>query len=504
MKRLAAILIAALFATAFAGRSSDTLNVAFERTMLTLDTYATSERLALIIAHNVGDTLIHRNAETNEFEPHIATAWEFTSPLELEIQLREDVKFHNGDPLTAEDVAATFNWVVGEGAGLAGTGTLQWIDHAEALDPYTVRITAKGLTPTAIETLSLVGVIYPASIIGKEGGAVELGQHPVGTGPYRFVSNANNQIRFERFDDYFVGSKRLPEIQHLVIHTLPEEASRIASMLTGDIDIARSGSISPDQAGALGNRARAEAADILRTWFVQFDETASSGVDYFTDVRVRQAVAHAINKHEIVDVLLSGYGRVIDTPCNPVQLGCLEEAAVIYDYDPARARELLAEAGYPDGFTVDMYGYRDEHVVQAVQGYLEAVGIRTNLQWYGGQYDVVSKLLAAGDVPLYVGSWGSSSVYDASASLNIHFELGIVGEFATATNQVVDDAIRAALRTVDLDERLELYTTAIHEITANAFMFPLYAGRVLAGVSNEVDWQPSPDEIERYYLATWR
>jgi len=327
------------------------------------------------------------------------------------LQLRDDVKFHNGETLTADDVAATLNWVVGEGAGLAGTGTLQWIDHVDVLDTYSVRIVLKAMTPTAIETLALVGIIYPASIIGQPGGAEQLGQHPIGTGPYKFVSNENNQLRFERFDDYFVGAKTLPAIKNLVIHTIPEEASRIASLMTGDIDIVRSGGISPDQVAALGNRARAEAADILRIWFVQFDATGVSGSDYFTDARVRQAVAHAINKDELVNGLLSGYGRIIDVPCNPVQLGCVEDAAVVYDYDPALSRQLLADAGYPNGFTVDLYGYRDEQVVQAIQGYLEEVGIRTNLQWYGGQYDVVAKRLAAGELPIYVGSWGSSSVY---------------------------------------------------------------------------------------------
>lgn len=504
MKRLAAVLVALVFATALAGRESDTLNVAFERTMLTLDTYATSERLALIVAHNVADTLIHRNATTNEFEPHLATSWEWASPTELVLKLRQDVKFHNGDDFSAADVAATLNWVVGEGAGLAGTGTLQWIDHVEVVDPYTVRIVSRALTPTAIETLALVGVIYPASIIGREGGAVELGQHPVGTGPYVFVSNDNNKLKFGRFDDYFVGSKTMPAIKNLVIHTLPEEASRIAALMTGDIDIVRSGGISPDQAMALGSRAHAEAADILRIWFVQFDATASSGSNYFTDARVRRAVAHAIDKHEIVEVLLSGYGNVIDVPCNPVQFGCQSDAAVVYDYDPVEARRLLAEAGYPDGFTVDIFGYRDQQVVQAIQGYLEEVGIRTNLQWYGGQYDVVAKRLAAGELPLYVGSWGSSSVYDASAVLNIHFEKGDVGEFTVGTDDTIDEAVRRALETVDLDERMQLYATAIHEITNEAFMFPLYAGRVVAGVSNDVLWQPSPDEIERYYDASWR
>lgn len=502
MKRFITTLLVALTAFSFAAKNTDTLNVAWERTMLTLDSYATSERLATILAHNIGDTLIHRNAATNEFEPHLATEWEFVSDTVLELKLRNDVTFHNGEHFTANDVAATLNWVVGDGAGLAGTVTLQWIESAEVVDDYTVRITAKNVTPTAIETLALIGVIYPASIINSPNGPTELGQHPIGTGPYKFIGESNNQLHFERFEDYFVGSKKMPEISKLVIHTLPEESSRIASLMTGDIDIVRSGSISPDQAASLGNRARVEAAEILRFWFIQFDETASSGEDFFTDIRVRQAVAHAINKDEIVDILLSGYGRNIDTPCNPVQFGCDESAAVAYEYNPEKAKELLAEAGYPNGFTVDIYGYRDEQVVQAIQGYLEEVGIKTNLQWYGGQYDVVSQRLAAGELPIYVGSWGSSSVYDASASMNIHFEHK--EQYSVATNDVIDEALIKALRTVDLEERMELYQTAIREVTENAYMFPLYVGKVIAGVSNEVSWVPSPDEVERYYLATWQ
>lgn len=502
MRRLLTALLAlAVAAPAFAGKGDDTLNVAFERTMLTLDTYATAERLALIVAHNVGDTLIHRNPQTGEFEPHLATAWRAVDDVTFEFDLRTDVKFHNGDTFGPEDVVATFEWVIGEGAGLAGTGTLQWIESVEAVDEDTVRIKAKALTPTAYETIALIGVIYPASVLTEQG-AEYIGRNPIGTGPYRYVGSEGNTIRFERFDEYFGGAKGQPAIRHLVIHTLPEESSRIASLMTGEIDIARSGSISPDQAAAVRGRARVESADILRTWFIQMDSLGRSGVDYFTDQRVRQAVAHAVNKHEIVDVLLSGYGRAIEAPCNPVQFGCDESAATTYDYDPERARELLAEAGYPDGFTVDLFGYRDEQVAQAIQGYLEEVGIRTNLQWYGGQYDVVSQRLAAGEIALYFGSWGSSSIYDASAIMDIHFKTG--EEFALNASETIDAALNAALQTVDLGARKELYAAAIAEITEQAYMVPLYAGRVLAGVSNELDWAPSSDEIERYYLAKWR
>jgi peptide/nickel transport system substrate-binding protein len=501
LKRITLLLLALLTSLAFAGKGNDTLNVAFERTMLTFDTYATSERLTLILAHNFGDTLIHRNPVSGAFEPHLATAWRALDDLTFEFDLRTDVTFHNGEAFGPDDVVATLTYVITDGAELPGTGPLQWIDRVEAVDDDTVRIHAKSITPTAYESLALVGIIYPAGVLESQG-AVAIGQAPVGTGPFRFVGVDGNTIRFERFDDYFVGAKQMPAIANLVIHTLPEESSRIASLMTGDIDIARSGSISPDQAAAIGGRARIEAADILRIWFVQMDSLGRSGETFFTDARVRQAVAHAIPRDEIVDVLLSGYGRKIDTPCNPVQFGCDPEAAVVYEYDPERAQELLAEAGYPDGFTVDIYGYRDQQVAQAIQGYLEQVGIRTNLQWYGGQYDVVSQRLAAGDIALYFGSWGSSSIYDASAIMDIHFVSG--AEYALNASETIDAALTGALQTVDLDERRALYASAIEEITANAYMLPMYAGRVLAGVSNDLEWQPSSDEIERYYLATWR
>lgn len=499
--RLITIVLALLAPLAMAGKNDDTLNVAFERTMLTLDTYATAERLSLVIAHNVGDTLIYRNPTTGEFEPHLATAWRAVDDVTFEFDLRQGVKFHNGDDFTSADVVATLEFVIGDGAGLAGTGTLQWIESITAIDDYKVQIKAKALTPTAYETISLIGVIYPASVLNSQGPEY-IGQNPIGTGPYRFVSQADNTIRFERFEDYFGGAKGQPAIRHLVIHTLPEESSRIASLMTGAIDIARSGSISPDQAPAVQGRARVEAADILRTWFIQMDSLGRSGSDFFTDQRVRQAVAHAINKDEIVDILLSGYGRVIQAPCNPVQFGCDEAFANTYDYNPERARELLAEAGYPNGFTVDIFGYREQQVAQAIQGYLEEVGIRTELQWYGGQYDVVSQRLAAGEIALYFGSWGSSSIYDASAVMDIHFKTG--EEFSLNASNTIDAALSGALQTVDLDARRELYAAAIAEITGEVYMVPLFAGRVLAGVSNDLDWAPSSDEIERYFLAKWR
>lgn len=501
MKRFTTLALALLASFSLAGKSDDTLNVAFERTMLTYDTFATAERLALVLAHNWGDTLIHRDPETGEFVPHLATSWEFVDDVTLEVDLRQGVTFHNGEEFGPDDVKATFDYVTSQGAELPGSRTLQWIESVEIVDGDTVRIHAEAVTPTALETLALVGIIYPAGYLSEEGPEA-MGRAPIGTGPYELVSRSDNEVRFEAFDAYFGGAKGQPAIENLVIKTMPEESSRIAALRTGEIDIARSGSISPDQAASVRGRARIEAADILRSWYLQMDALGTSGVDYFTDVRVRRAIAHAINRAEIVDVLLSGYGNVIHTPCNPVQFGCDPDAAVVYEYDPEKARQLLSDAGYPDGFAVDLYAYRDEQVAQAIQGYLEQVGIRTELKWFGGQYDVVSQRQEAGELPMFFGSWGSSSIYDASSIMDIFFKSDET--YSYNDSETIDAALTKALQTVDPDARREQYAKAIQEITEQAYWVPMYTGRVLAGVSNDLEWTPSNDEIERYYNAEWR
>ncbi len=490
-----------LLPLASASPEDDMMTVAFERVMLTLDSYATSERLALILAHNWGDTLIHRNPETGDFEPHLATSWRFIDPQTLEVDLRTDVTFHNGEAFGPDDVQATLEYVRDNIETLPGTRVLAWLDGVDIIDEDTVHIRASAVTPTMLETLALVAVMYPADYLAEVGGE-GIGSTPVGTGPYAFVSSSDNTLTFEAFADYFGGAKGQPSIGNLVIRTIPEESSRIAALRTGEIDIARSGSISPDQVATLRGNVRAEAADILRVWYFQMDTLGTSGTDVFTDVRVRQAVNHAINRDEIVNVLLNGFGTVIDTPCNPVQFGCDPAAATVYEYDPERALELLAEAGYPDGFSVDMFGYRDQQVAQAIQGYLAQVGIDTELQWFGGQYDVVSQRQGAGETASFFGSWGSSSIYDASAIMNIFFEDD--GTYAFTESEALDTALETALETVDLEQRRTLYAQAIDEITSQAYWVPLYAGRVVAGVSEALEWSPSSDEIERYYLASWR
>lgn len=502
MKRFLLLALSALLlSSASAQQSADTLRVAFEDAVFTLDSFATSSRLSFVLAYNWGDTLIQLDPETREYQPHLATSWEFIDDTTLEIVLRDDVTFHNGDPFGPEDVKATLEYITDPNLSLPGTVTLQWIDEVEIVDDVTVRIHTDGVNPIALESLSLQATIYPAAYI-EENGIEIMATNPIGTGPYQFVSQTDSTIRFERYEDYFGGAKGQPDIGNLEIRIIPEEAGRIAALLSGEVEIVRGGTLSPDQALAVAGPARIETANILRVFFLQMDVMGKSGSDVTTNLLVRQAINHAINVEELVEAVLSGFGTPVVAPCNPAQVGCDSEFATTYDYDPERARELLAEAGYPDGVSVTLFAASQQQVAQAIQGYLAEVGIDANLAWFGGQGDVLAQRRAAGETELHFGSWGSSSIFDASAILNIHFRQGEI--YSYVDSESLEEALATASNTLDPEARLASYAEAIGEITSGAYTVPLYSVEAIAGVANSVDWQPSPDELERYFLASWQ
>src|SRR5690606_17835642 len=158
----------------------------------------------------------------------------------------------------------------------------------------------------------------------------------------------------------------------------------------------------------------------LRIAMVALDAAGRTGDNPLTDVRVRRAVNHAIDRETIVDNLVGGDGEIINAPCHPVQFGCDQSAAVVYDYDPEKAKALLAEAGYADGFSVKMGSYRDRARAEAVQSYLAAVGINAELEILQASPSFSS--WRDGKVEMWYGDWGSQSLADSSASIGAMFD----------------------------------------------------------------------------------
>lgn len=483
---------------AMAEKASDTLRVAFTKELENVDSYFNSSREGVVLQRAVWDGLIYRDPITNEYKGNLATSWEWIDDTTLEFKLREGVTFHNGEPFNADDVVYTVNFVAKEENGVKTQRNVNWMKSAEKVDDYTVRIRLKEKFPAAIEFLSGPVSIYPNEYYAEVGPS-GMGLKPVGTGPYKVVSVVPGQhFVLEKNENYHDSPKGNPEITNIDIRTIPDVNTQMAELFSGSLDLIWQ--VPTDQAEKLATMDQFTAMNesTMRVGYLAFDAAGRSGDTPLTDVRVRRAINHAINREELVGALLKGKSKVISTPCFPSQFGCVEEAAVSYDYDPDKARALLAEAGYPDGFEIEFYAYRDREYAEAIMSYLNAVGIKTDFKYL--QYSALRELNMKGEVPLSFQTWGSYSINDASAMVSQFFKHGSLD---TARDDQVLADLNVADSATDPDTRIEYYTAAIKRITDEAYWAPMFSYNTNYVFTKEVAYTPTADEVLRFATMSW-
>ncbi len=364
---------AVLARPAFAQKSADTLRIQFVDAVPNVDMYFNSQRTGLILAHQAWDMLVHRDPATFDIKPSLATEWKFADASTLDLTIRQGVKFHDGSTLSPDDVVYTLNMVADPASKVATPSNYSWIDKAEKTGDWTVRISMKRPTPAALEYLAMVTPIHPKAYrekVGPEGFSAK----PVGAGPYKIVKNVQGQeVVFERFEDYWAGSpKGKPAIKTLQVRFVPDLATEVTQLLAKQVDWIWN--INPDQMVQINKMPHLQAVqqESMRIGYLSIDAAGRSGKDNpLTKLKVRQAIWHAVNRKEFADKLVQGGSRVPPAPCFPSQFGCDADAAVKYDYDPKKAKALLAEAGYPDGFEIEMLTYiQPTSWPAAVQNYL--------------------------------------------------------------------------------------------------------------------------------------
>ena len=425
----AAMLGAAVAAPASAQKAADTLRILFNDAVPNVDMYFNSQRTGLILAHQAWDMLVHRDPATFEIKPSLATDWKFTDDNTLDLTIRQGVKFHDGSTLSPDDVVYTINMATDPASKVATPSNYAWIDKVEKTGDWTVRIKMKRPTPAALEYLAMVTPIHPKAYrekVGPEGFSAK----PVGAGPYKIVKNdQGKEIFFERFDDYWKGSpKGVPAIKKLHVRFVPDLATAVTELLAQRADWIWN--INPDQANDINKMPFLQAVrqESMRVGYLSIDAAGRTGADNpLTKLKVRQAIWHAVDRKQFAEKLVGGGSRVPPAPCFPSQFGCDADAAVKYDYDPAKAKALMAEAGFPNGFDVEMVSYvQPTSWGAAIQNYLTAVGIRVKIT----QLQVAPAIQKAqkGEAPLYMGSWGSYSINDVSAILPVMFGAGALKE----------------------------------------------------------------------------
>ena len=308
--------------------------------------------------------------QQGDLTPWLAVTWEATDDLTWVFGLRGDVRFSNGAPLTADAFVVAADFLTsGSAVREAIAQELDFILSAKALDSHTLQITTHEPTPHLPRAMSVLYALEPGqwTALGLEG----FSESPIGTGPYHPVAFGETVFEYEAVPT----SWRAPIVPRLQIIAAAESASRVQALLADQLDIAMI--LGPDE-----NQAVEAAGGIGLHWPIAAVQALSFRVGRDTpldDVRVREALNIAVNRKAIIDALLGGVPREATQPAVPEAFGYNESLGLI-DYDPDRARALLAEAGYPDGFTFILeaivnFSPNDAAVYQAIAQNLAAIGV---------------------------------------------------------------------------------------------------------------------------------
>ena len=505
MRKPALFVSAALFALlagspADAAKRDNTIRFANDQAPENVDPFFNNVRIGVIIGHHVWDTLVYRDPNSNEYKGLLASGWKQIDDKTIEFDLRQGIKFHNGEEFDADDVVYTLNFVSKPENKVVTQQNVSWIDRAEKLDKYKVRVVTKQIFPAAIDYLAGPVVIHPNEYYEKVGPKGQ-NEKPVGTGPFKVTQHAiGKSITLERNPDYFKESpKGQPKIAKVETRFIPDRQTQMAELLSGGLDFIMH--VPKDQADQIGTvpNLQVVSGETMRIVFLQMNSQDGSPFPMFKDERVRKAMIHAIDRESMVKQIVGEGGRVLHTLCFPSQFGCTDEGAPRYNYDPAKAKQLLAEAGFKDGFATDIHAYRERNQTEAIIGYLKAIGVKADLKFM--QYAAMRDAVRGNKSGLSHQTWGSFSVNDVSASTPVYFTMGPED---VNRDPEIRDVLKKGDNSVDPNVRKEAYKKGLQLIAERAYVVPLWSLPVYYAATSDLVFKAYPDEMPRFYEMSWK
>jgi peptide/nickel transport system substrate-binding protein len=471
------------------------LTVALTTIPNSLDMPKAAERNASNAAWSLYDSLLWIN-DAGELEPALATEWSVSEDgTTYTFTLREGVTFHNGEPFNAQAVVAS--WERGKNPENQYYTDWTLATAVTAVDDMTVEITTDGPQPLFLRYVAQSWAMTPPGYIAEVGEEGFL-QNPVGTGPFKLVELVEgDRIVLEKNENYW--REGYPLIDRLVFRPIPESSTRVAAIQTGEVDIVTR--LSAEEAESLRDIEGlvVNSYPVDRVYYIAFNNV-TTGLDQPTiDPNVRIAMNHAVDVQAIIDALFNGYGRPATGLVASSNFGYDSEAQP-FAYDPELARQLLADAGYADGFELDMAcpagAYTNfEQVCEAVQGYLGEVGITTNLEIMesGAYWD----LEAAKQLPPLFGDSWSATIGESLARLT-----GALGEdasFSSWQDPTIIDLLKQTSVTVDDAARADLYVQIQHYMQEDPPFIYLYEPVTFEAYRSRVQ-NHKPRGAEQYYL----
>lgn len=467
---------------------------------------------------HVFDTLVDVD-ETLQLKPGLAVSWEAVDDTTWEFKLREGVTFHDGTPFTAEDVKFSIDRIPVVTGPMPMTLYTKYVDSAEVVDDYTLRVKTKGIAPALPNDFTRLFVV--PSETGLEAGNEEFnsGEKAIGTGPFRFVSwQPKGDLVLARNDDYWGEA---PAWENVTRKEIPDDAARVASLRSGQVDLINYVPASDYLAMQNDGDIETFISDSIYILNVQpnvKDELPQKvrvngeeiDANPLQDLRVREALDLAINRDVLVNVVLEGLG----TPANqlmPEGFFGYTDAIGEKPYDVEKAKELLTEAGYPDGFEIDFTCTNnrvpgDAVVCEALAQMWSRIGLKVNAQALNGT--VFFPAAAREDYTMAMSAWGTltgEAAYTYGAMVHSKDPEKGFGNFNRTgySNPDFDKVFVEGTQTLDPEARRKLYEEASLIAMEDRALIPtVILQSVWAADADTLTFLPRVDQETRAYEIT--
>ena len=454
---------------ALAQKSADTLRMAITDWWPTLDPYYFPQDEAAVFYRTVYETLVAYDERNHKFVPRLAKSWKRIDDRTLEFELRDDVTFHNGDKFDADDVVETINYLIDPKVQIRFKDRYNWVEKVEKLGPYKVRITAAKAFATDLQTLAYRFSIYDSKVHQKLENKADYGRvSPVATGPYKVVSLDSQKMVLERYDNYY-DKKNMAKIKRIVVTPMPDRQTQIAEYLTGNIDLIRN--VTADTARELekvpGTQITAMHNGMLM--YVTLDAMGRSDSKVMTDQRVRKAFMMAVNRKELAKTVIPGgeIADILDGICVKSDVSC-SSSTKPPDYDPEQAKKLLAEAGYPDGFDLELNVHAPiKEIGEAIAGQVRKVGIRASVRPL--PLALYVRLRGEGKFTAFLGFYPTNAQPDMDNIFDFFFN----GNRDYWNDPAVREVQKAGAVETDDEKRTMLYQKGVDEVNRMNYILPV-------------------------------
>lgn len=465
------------------------VSVGVTETMETYNPYGDSVAMLYAIWCQTLGCLGSYDFEKGDYAGMLAERWEVKDPNNWLFYLCRDARWQDGSPVTAADVVHSINRIRTDPQSKQKQNIAP-IANVEAVDARTVRFTTKTPTAPLPEYLFDRVIITSKAIFDKYGAEVADRQYPIGSGPYKVKELVPGQRFVIVKNPGHPDLKKNPQApDEIVFRVMREPEQRITALLNGEVQIAQF--ILPHLRDRVERNpgTKVVATDAIEMMFLAM----SPKFKPWDNKLLRQAVAYAIDRDTIISTLLRGEATRLDGPIGPGQYGYDPNLKPKYEYNPEKARQLVKQAGFPNGVDVDFYTpvgryTLDKQVAEAIVPMLNAVGIRTKLQT--PEWATLWANVQTGKVPFYY--MGRGGVVDPSVALSQYFETGGSPRIGYS-NPKLDKLLAEERQTFDPTNRKKVLSEAMSIITEDAPAHFLWRHQLTYGLARNIEHKPRPD-----------